>query len=277
MTNSKRYFDILVKDTTVVIASGVIDETGTLRIKRRVEKVEAGVPSVAASLIFAADVIGNLFKQNISDRITIVMSEQASIRAFEAQKAKKNGVADIGSVLLKSWMTDLTKVSELEANSWETAMTIFGSAVQKYQGQIVWTSARKLYRWEVKGSDPKGADLAKLNGKEVTFTNGANVDLGIVVIDNNRYNETVKLTVTAVRDRQGGVSYKAYVPRYFSVRNDDGTFRLLDAFTVSNPDLEVEAARDTQNAVINVLRLHVRAAEKLPKVRVAKKIVVEDC
>ena len=273
MTNSKMMIDILAKDQTVVVAKSEI-RGDVQRITRHVETFEKGVPTVAAVLLFAGNEIGELIKKGYRERITIIMPEQAIIRAAEAQKAKNNGIEDIGGQLLKPWMVDLEKVTEIEANSWEQALALFGGAVAAYGGQIVWTSARKLYRWKVKGA---AADsLADMNGKEVKFTSGANVDFGLIVEENGQYNETVKLTVSAIRDRRGNVRYEATVPRFYRVRNEKGEIVSLDAFTVSNPDLAIEGATDSASAVINGLRLHVRAAEKLPRVNVAKKIVIAD-
>lgn len=272
MQNSKIMFDIMVKDLTCVISSGRILEDGTLMIKRRTEPVIAGTPSVAAVLAHVAGEIASLNEAGIADRVVFILPEQATIRAAEAQKLKNQRVSDIGSVLIKDWML---RGPQIEAESWSTALTMFGVAFSQYKGVILWHSARSLYRWELKGQVPDGSDLAKLEGQEVTFTSGVNVELGIAV-ENEHYNETVKVNVTKIRQRNGNFRYRAFVPRFFSVKGENGTVQMLDSFTVSNPELAVEGSNNGSSAVINALRLHVRTAEKLPRVRVATKIVVED-
>lgn len=274
MRNSKIMFDVIAKDNTVVVAKGLVNNS-TMRVSRKVRTSEAGVPTQAAVLATIAGEIAALTKAGVADRIAVILPEQVVIRAAEAQKLKNNGVADIGSRLLKGWMVDRTKVSEVEAQSWETATRMFGNAVAGYQGSIVWQSARTLYRWEVRGTDPTGADVAELNGKEVTFTAGANAELGIVVADNQRYNQTAKISVTAIGQRGGGKRFRAFVPRFVSVKKEDGSVEQLTTFEASNPELNIEGVTDSASAVINAVRLHVTAAEKLPKVAVAK-IVVED-
>ena len=269
MKNAKMMIDVMVKDLTVVVATGKVRDDGCLMITRKVSTAEPGVPAVATALAYAAGEIGTLIKAGISDRIAIIMPEQAVIRAAEAQKIKNQG-GDM-ETLIKDWML---KSSPLEAEGWTTALRLFGAAVSKYAGTIVWQNARSLYRWEVKSQDPTGSDMATLD--EVTFTNGANVDLGLIVAENQYYNETAKVTVTKIRQRNGNFRYRAFVPRMFTVRDANGENQHLDAFTVSNPELAVEGLSDSHAAVINALRLHVKAAEKLPKVKVAAKIVVED-
>jgi len=276
MKNSKVMLDVIAKDNTVVVAKGTVTEGGVLEISRKVRTFDMGVPAQAAILATAAGEIAALTKAGMSDRIAVILPEQVVIRAAEAQKLKNQGVADIGGKLLKGWMVDRSKVSETEAAAWSTACEMFGNAVNSYGGTIIWQSARALYRWEVKGEDPAGADLADFNGQEVTFTAGANADLGLVVVDNERYNNTAKITVSSIRNRNGSVRYRAFVPRVVGIKKEDGTFGTITAAEASNPELDIEGSSDSYCAVINALRLHVKAAEKLPKLKVAKKIVVND-
>lgn len=275
MKNSKIMLDVVAKDQTTVVAKGV-SEGGVLRVSRKVRESEAGVPLQAAVLATVAGELAGLTAAGVADRVTVILPEQVLIRAAEAQKLKNQGVADIGSRLLKGWMVDRSRVSEVEANAWTAATTMFGNAVGAYGGVIVWQSARALYRWEVRSSDPTGSDLAELNGKEVVFTAGANAELGLVVADNQRYNQTAKISTMTIGQRGGGKRYRAFVPRFVSVKKEDGSLGQITAYEASNPELAVEGATDSASAVINALRLHVKAAEKLPKVVVAQKIVVSD-
>lgn len=266
--------DVVAKDQTIVVAKGVC-ENGVLKVTRKARTSESGVPLQAAVLATVAGELAGLTTAGVADRVTVILPEQVVIRAAEAQKLKNNGVADIGSRLLKGWMVDRSRVSDVEANAWTAATTMFGNAVGAYGGTIVWQSARSLYRWEVRSSDPTGSDLAELNGKEVTFTSGANAELGLIVVDNQRYNQTAKISVMTIGQRGGGKRYRAFVPRFISVKTEEG-FNQVTSYEASNPELALEGSTDSASAVINALRLHVKAAEKLPRIAVAAKIVVSD-
>lgn len=274
MKSSKIMIDVVAKDQTIVVAKGVC-ENGVLKVTRKARTSESGVPLQAAVLATVAGELAGLTTAGVADRVTVILPEQVVIRAAEAQKLKNNGVADIGSRLLKGWMVDRSRVSDVEANAWTAATTMFGNAVGAYGGTIVWQSARSLYRWEVRSSDPTGSDLAELNGKEVTFTSGANAELGLIVVDNQRYNQTAKISVMTIGQRGGGKRYRAFVPRFISVKTEEG-FNQVTSYEASNPELALEGSTDSASAVINALRLHVKAAEKLPRIAVAAKIVVSD-
>lgn len=277
MQKSVGMVDIIAKNGTVVVGTGVVDD-GTLRVSRKVSEYKTGEPMATAVLLAAAEKISQINESAPGARITVILPEHVLIRAAEAQKLKNAGVADIGARLLKGWMVDRSKVSEVEAAAWTKATTMFGSAVTAYSGTIVWQNARELYRYTVVGEEPDGSDLVDLAGKEYTFTTGVNVENKLRVVnsrgDTINYSHTGLLSTVTITNRDGKKRWIGSVPRMITIVNDDGTKGTVTAYEASDINLAVEGSTASATAVINALRLHVKTAERLPKLAVARKIVI---
>lgn len=270
MKTAKRMIDVMVKDNTAVVGRTVLKNDGTMDIDQSKVVLAAGYPSAATVMALVGQELLNLSDAGVKDRVAILVPEAVIPRMAEASKAKKDGVSDIGGKLFKEWMA-----KGEDKDAWAQATNILGAAVAGYEGTIVWVNTRKLYRWEVKSSDPSGANLAGLNGKEVEFIAGVSEEHGLAIEENNRYNRKVTLSVTTIRDRNGNVRYRAFVPRFIGANDAEGKPVWVTATEASDPRRELTTSSDSYASVINALRFHVKTAMALPKTVIANKINVK--
>lgn len=271
MKNSKMMLDVVTKNGTVVIAKGSVDCKGVMTVDRETVEVGGNNPAQTNVMAFVGKAIADLTSQGYKERLCVILPEQTVLRGAQALKMKKSGDANIGSALFQGWMADRAD----EKDAWVTACQIFGSAVEQYSGDIIFINARWLYRWEIKGQKENGSDLTSWDGKDVTFVKGASVETGLVNAENPYYNETGRITVTKIVGRDGKVKYRAFVPRMITAQNAEGETVRLSSFEASD-FTKVLTADDRTSAVINALRLHVMATAKLPHLKIAHSVVVND-
>lgn len=273
MKNSKIMLDITGKDGVVVVSKADILEDEIKVEQKKYDGFSSAVPLQVAILGVTGKELLDLAKAGVTARIAVMLPEQAVIRAAEALKAKNASMtaAEIATKLgSKSWIADL---SEEERGLWQKAFAALAAGIHCWQGGIVLVNQRKLYRWEVKNASPGGEGLAALNGKTVTFVSGVCEEFGLVCDENNRFNKTVVLSVTSTRDRQGRVTYKAYVPRLLFVEKD-GEQSWVSTAEAIDPSKGYDAAGESYAVTMNAARIHATSVAALPKRKDIKKITV---
>lgn len=271
MKNSKMMIDVVTKNGVVVIAKGSVDSKGVMTVDRETVEIGGSNPAQTNVMAFVGKAIADLTSQGYKERICVILPEQTVLRGAQALKMKKSGTQNIGDALFQGWMANRND----EKDAWITACQIFGAAIERYEGDIIFVNARWLYRWEIKGSAADGSDLVPFNGKEITFVKGAAIEEGLVNSENPYYGETGKLTVTKIVKKDGKVTYRGFVPRMITAQNSDGETVRISAFEASD-FTKALSADDRTTAVINALRLHVMATAKLPKLIIANSVVVND-
>ena len=273
MKNSKIMLDITGKDGVVVVSKADILDDEIKVEQKKYDGFSTTVPLQVAILGIAGKELLDLAKAGVNVRIAVMLPEQAVIRAAEALKAKNAGmnVSEIAAKLgSKSWISALPAE---EQELWRQSFAALAAGIHRWNGGLVLVNQRKLYRWEVKNSAPRGEGLAALNGKTATFVSGVCEEFGLVCEENNRFNKTVTLSVTNTRDRQGGVTYKAYVPRLLFVEKDGEQLWVSTAEAI-DPSKGYDAAGESYAVTMNAARIHAASVAALPKRKDIKKITV---
>lgn len=265
MKNSKLFIDINAKDGTVVVSQALNNGSETLEVQQFKDTYE-GDGSMAI-LRTIAGVFNSLTEQEWKDRITIIIPENVAIRIYTGMAARKKG-GNVIAAMVKPWMPKawVESIGEF-VEAWESWLSLGGS--------VNFFNARQLYYWSVvkSGDDYKNLSLKDLNGKTVTFVNGVSEELGLVVSDNQYYNATAELRVTAIKGQDGSERYLGTVPRFLTVKGKDGENVKMTSFAASS-DLSVECVSDAHTLILNATRLHVTTAQALPRHKTVKKIVV---
>lgn len=266
MKNSKLFVDVNAKDGTVVVSQAIMDgNSEALQVSQFKDTYEGD--GGMAILRAVAGVFNSLTEQGWSDRITIIVPENVAIRIFTGMAARKKG-SDVTAAMTKPWMPKAWVESIEEfIEAWESWLSLGGS--------VNFFNARQLYYWSVgkEGDDYKNLSLKDFDGKTVTFVNGVSEEFGLIIKDNQYYNATVKLRVTAIKAQDGSVRYLGTVPRFLTVKGKDGENIKMTSFEAS-ADLSVECVSDAHTLILNATRLHVTTAQALPRHLAVKKIVV---
>lgn len=274
MKNSKIMVDVSGKDNVVIVSQAKILDDEIQVVQKKYEGFSSDVPLQAAIIGVVGKELLELADKGVKDRLSLLLPEQVVIRAAEALKAKNAGmsVSDVAMKLYgKSW---INKLVGAEKKIWIQALSALAAGIVGYQGALVLVNQRKLYRWEVKNSSPTGEGLADLNGKTATFVSGVCEELGLVCDENNRFNKTVSISVTSIRDRQGGVTHKAYVPRLLFVENSAGEQSWVSMSEAIDPDQDYSAAGESYAVTMNAARIHAASVAALPKRKDIKKVTI---
>ena len=273
MLNSSIIFDINGANGVIAISQASVNpQSDTMEITQQVINVEGSMTLDIAMLSTVGNVLTQLADNDLRERISIIIPERVALRTFQALKAKKAGRLDtLEQQLWQSWMA-----KDSQKANWENGIADFCEGFRAYQGSVNFVNARQLYRYEVVSGDEKGENLRQFNGVEVEFTASVNKEHELSVRDNNMINGKFKITVSEVRDRDGNSRYRAFIDRYVTVEVEkDGKKeqRRVTAYEASTL-WECEAINDRGAALINGLRLHVKSAEVLPRMKTVKKLVV---
>lgn len=266
MKNSKLFIDVNAKDGTVVVSQAAMDgNSEALEVSQFKDTYEGD--GGMAILRTVAGVFNSLTEQGWAERITVIIPENVAIRIYTGMAARKRG-EDATASMTKTWMPKawVESIGEF-VEAWESWLSLGGS--------VNFFNARQLYYWSVvkSGDNYKNLSLKDLNGKTVTFVNGVSEELGLVVSDNQYYNATVELRVTAIKGQDGSERYLGTVPRFLTVKGRDGENVKMTSFAASS-DLSVECVSDAHTLILNATRLHVTTAQALPRHKTVKKIVV---
>lgn len=273
MKNSKIMLDVTGKDNCVIVSKAVLLDDEIKIEQKKYDGFATTVPLQVAILGIAGKELLDLANAGVSDRVAVLLPEQAVIRAAEALKAKNAGMsaAEIAVKLgNKGWIDALPAE---EQKLWRDGFVALATGVYKYKGSLVLVNQRKLYRWEVRNSSPNGEGLMAINGKTATFVSGVCEEYGLVCDENNRFNKTVSISVTSIRDRQGRVTYKAYVPRLLFVEKD-GEQSWVSTSEAIDPEKGYDAAGESYAVTMNAARIHAASVAALPKRKDIKKVTV---
>ena len=273
MKNSKIMLDVTGKDNCVIISKAMLLDDEIKIEQKKYDGFATTVPLQVAILGIAGKELLDLANAGVSDRVAVLLPEQAVIRAAEALKAKNAGMsaAEIAVKLgNKGWIDALPAE---EQKLWRDGFVALATGVYKYKGSLVLVNQRKLYRWEVRNSSPNGEGLMAVNGKTATFVSGVCEEYGLVCDENNRFNKTVSISVTSIRDRQGRVTYKAYVPRLLFVEKD-GEQSWVSTSEAIDPEKGYDAAGESYAVTMNAARIHAASVAALPKRKDIKKVTV---
>lgn len=165
--------------------------------------------SEAAAISMTSFTIGQLLQTGFKGRVSIVLPDNAAIRAFEAASAIKNG-EDIESRLIKSWMNEAGQEEWLEATQ-EFAQAM--NATTEVEGlSLNFVKNTNLTRWNLSSND--GLDLSEVLAevKTIKLVDGLCEELGVSV-DNNRVAGEFEVKSEEFVDRAGEQRTNYFVDR----------------------------------------------------------------
>ena len=268
MKNSVKIIDVNLKGNTGLISS--LDPK-TAQVKINKVAIDEKNPSQANALKLAGQAMGALAEGFGGKRVTVIVPDSISVRAYEALKYRNETAENIAAHLFKPWMSKDAK-ADAYAEACGAYADGFKAAIEAGVNVNV-VNARTLYRYELTAEDP---DMLKaLDDMEtITLTNSINADLGIGIRQGEMsYANGEFRILKQTRNGQGGTFRHYYVSRMVTVTHADGKKERVASGIAAGMD-DVTAANDSQTTLLNVLRFRAEAAKNLPRATVIKSFKV---
>ena len=263
MRNSIIIMDINAKENVGLVS---VFTPATAAIKVNKIEIDQKAPMQANLLHLAAVGLASAAQKKdlVGKRMTIMVPDAISVRAFEALKYKDESAEGIAAHLYKSWMSDGDQADVYAKATSEYASAFKACITAGVVVNII--NSRTLYRYELAGDKENLEKLADMT--EIELTKSANAELGVAVRQGefNFANGTYRL-IKQTRRGQGGTFNHYYIPRMVQIIDAEGKRQQVPTGMASAME-GVTGATDAYTTLINVLRFRSIAAQSLPKTKV---------
>ena len=285
MKTSKVIFDIQAREGIVARAS--FHRDNPTEIITSAKQYPSYMPTQCATMMMVNYCLTMLREAaekdpKVKGRYTFIVPENVAIRFFEAQKCVNNK-SDVMASLFKSWMNapqyNVTVQDEdgnaQTCNVWEAVLYDLVSELEimmdKSSGwSLNFVNSRTLYRYEIRKADGGDITAVLAAGDTVTFSQGVNVEKGLVCAEQNFLTGTFTVSRRDVRDRNQNVTPHFYVPRLIQAVNEkDGSQVNVTANEIV-ADENLEPVYQAGVYVVNAAFLRIKTAEMLPRIKSVK-------
>lgn len=269
MRTSKYFVDVTMKGNVGLVSTMA---TGKDKPDVNVNKftIDEKLPQAINALKLAAIALSSIKEEPslAGQRVTLLIPDSISVRAYEALKHKAESTEEIASTLLKPWMTDGDFAEDYVKAIGEFAVA-FKAAVEHANVNVV--NSRTLYKFEIVGIGGAKENLENLEGlTELALTNSVNEDLGVCVRQGEMsYCNGVYALNKQNRGQNGQTYTHWYVTRTVGIIKADGTKTRVPVGTAAGMD-GIEGQNDSYATLINVAKFRALAAAELPRTKVVK-------
>ena len=272
MRTSKYFADVTLKGN-VGLVSTMNPETTDINVNKFA--IDEKLPQAVNALKLAAIALSSIKEEPAlaGQRVTLLIPDSISVRAYEALKHKAESAEEIASTLLKPWMTDGENAKAYVEAIGEFAVA-FKAATEHANINII--NSRTLYKFEIVGIGGVKENLQNLEGMtELALTNSVNEDLGVCVRQGEMSYCNVVYNLTKQNRGQNGQTYTHwYVTRTVGIIKADGSKERVPVGTAAAME-GIEGQNDSYATLINVAKFRAIAAANLPRTKVVKSFNVK--
>lgn len=274
MRQSKYFADVTLKDKVGLVSTMAVGkDQPDVNINKF--EIDPKKPQAVNALHLAAIALSSIKEEpTLADqRVTLLIPDSISVRAYEALKHKAESPEEIASTLLKPWMTDGENAEDYVQAIGEFAVA-FKAASTFANINVI--NSRTLYKFEIVGIGGVKENLKNLEGMtELSLTNSVNEDLGVCVRQGEMSYCNGTYQLQKQNRGQGGNTYAHYyVTRTVGVIMPDGTKQRMSVGAAAGMD-DIEGQNDSYATLINVAKFRALAAAQLPRTKVVKNFNVK--